>query len=89
MGQFMEVGEGGGRSLSRGILGRGGGGGVLLTVLLIFNLRYKNTFLSFTDHRTSVSKLTPFSISKIGNFVIKAEAADVASLNLHLHKLTP
>ena len=27
MGQFMEVGEGGGRSLSRGILGRGGGAG--------------------------------------------------------------
>lgn len=30
----------------------------------------KSLFLSFTDHRTSVSKQTPFSISKIANLVI-------------------
>lgn len=30
----------------------------------------KTMFLSFADHRTSVSKQTPFSISKIANLVI-------------------
>ena len=86
----MHESGGGGREkpVPRDFGARWGGGGVI-NCPIIFNLRYKNTFLSFTDHRTSVSKLTPFSISKIGNLVIKSEAADVASLNLHLHKLTP